>query len=102
VTTWTLLLFQLAATSGPLLPDASTAPTVSQRDCAPDARQIVVCAKDRDTYRLPKTGPAIEAPLLPKAEWRLFGDAKMGVHGEERSVGGWSAPAAMATITVPF
>lgn len=63
----------------------------------------MVCAKDQDAYRLHGAGPQVE-PILPaKAEWRLFGNTKMGVHGEERTLPGvGSAPAAMVTVTVPF
>lgn len=97
-----LLLFQLAATSGPALPDPSPAPPASGRDCQPDSKEIVVCARDKDAYRLPQVAPTPEQPMLPKAEWRLFGDVTMDVHAAQRSVGGWSKPAAMATVKIPF
>jgi hypothetical protein len=102
MTNLALLLLQVAAASGPALPDSRPPDPSAQKDCRPDAKEIVVCAKDKDAYRLPKIGPAMETPMLPKAEWKLFGDAKMNVHGEQRGFGGMSAPAAMATITIPF
>jgi hypothetical protein len=97
-----LLLLQLATASGPQLPDKRPPDTAPQKDCRTDTHEIVVCARDKEAYRLPKVGPTVEGTLLPKAEWRLFGDAKMNVHGEQRAVGGFTAPAAMATITIPF
>lgn len=98
-----LLLLQATSTIVP-------APSMDQRllhpvpptTCNPSPTEIVVCGKDIDSYRLPKTGPSPDVTALPKAEWRLFGNAKMTAHGSERTVGGFSAPAAMATISVPF
>ncbi len=75
---------------------------VPPANCNPSPNEIVVCGTDADTYRLPKVGPSPEVTVLPKAEWRLSGNAKMTVHGSERTVGGFSAPAAMVTIKVPF
>jgi hypothetical protein len=43
-----------------------------------------------------------DVTALPKAEWRLFGNTRMGVAAAQSSVGGFSAPAAKVTITVPF
>jgi hypothetical protein len=103
MTNLALLLLQVAAASGPALPDSRPPDPSAQKDCRPDAKEIVVCAKDKDAYRLPKIGPSLETPMLPKAEWKLFGNAKMNVHGEQRAIPGvGSAPAAMATITIPF
>jgi hypothetical protein len=64
--------------------------------------EIVVCAKDADSYRLPKPLPPPDLKGPPKAEWGLIGDAKVDAHGEQRSLGGIPAPAAMVTVTIPF
>ena len=98
-----LLLLQTTSTT------ASTPPTdqrlvhpVPPATCNPSPSEIVVCGKDRDSYRLRQIGPSPEAMVLPKAEWRLFGNAEMSVHGSERTVGGFGAPAAMVTLKLPF
>ena len=62
----------------------------------------MVCAKDQDSYRLPTTGPEIDAPILPKAEWKVFGNATAGVGTSQRNVGGVPSNAVMATIKIPF
>lgn len=99
-----LLLLQVSTSMMPA-PGAGEAllHPVPQATCHPSPNEIVVCAKDPDTYRLPKAGPLPDNPILPQAEWRLFGNAKMGVHGTQRAMpNGASAPAAMVTIKVPF
>jgi hypothetical protein len=100
-----LLMLQVAAaTTAPSSgPDERLLQPVPPKHCDGSSSEIVVCAKDQDAYRLHAVGPDIEPTgTLPKAEWRLFGDTKMGVHADQRSVGGFSAPAAMVTVTVPF
>lgn len=99
-----LLLFQVSTSIMPS-PGAAEAllHPVPQAACRPSPNEIIVCAKDPNIYRLPKAGPLPDDPGLPQAEWRLFGNAKMGVHGTQRSLpNGASAPAAMVTIKVPF
>jgi hypothetical protein len=51
---------------------------------------------------LPKVGPSQQVTVLPKPEWRVFGNAKMSVPGSEDAVGGFSARAAIATISIAF
>jgi hypothetical protein len=101
-----LLLFQAAVsiTPPPAEPDDRLLHPVQPSTCRPSPDEIVVCGHDADAYRLPKAGPLPDNPILPKAEWKLFGDTKMGVHAEQRTLpnGGGSAPAAMVTIKVPF
>ncbi len=75
---------------------------VPPANCLAKAGEIVVCGKDANSYRLPPTGSQPDTAGLPKAEWRLFGDVEMGVGLAQRSVGGYSAPAVMATIKIPF
>ncbi|MBA2933243.1 hypothetical protein HZF05_03960 [Sphingomonas sp. CGMCC 1.13654] len=98
-----LLLLQasLAATADP---HALLLQPVPARQCRADGSDILVCAKDRDAYRLHGAGPGIEPTVPTKAEWRLFGDATANAHGVERGVpgGGGAAPAAVVTVTVPF
>lgn len=99
-----LLLLQVSTSVAPT-PSAGEAllHPVPQAACQPSSNEIVVCAKDPDTYRLPKAGLLPDNPILPQAEWRLFGNARMGVHGTQRSLpNGASVPAAMVTIKVPF
>ena len=99
-----LLMLQVAAaTAAPSSgPDERLIHPVPPERCNHSGTEIVVCAKDQDAYRLHGSGPRIEPTMPAKAEWRLFGDTKMSAHAEERSVGGFSAPAAMVTVTVPF
>ncbi len=97
-----LLMLQAAATTA-TVPDERLLHPVPPRQCEAGASDILVCARDQDTYRLHGAGPEIEPILPPKAEWRLFGDTKMGVHGVQRNIApGVEAPAAMVTVTVPF
>jgi hypothetical protein len=93
-----LLLLQAAATTA-TVPDERLLHPVPHRQCEAGGSDILVCARDQDAYRLHGAGPEIEPILPPKAEWRLFGNTKMNIHGVERPVGG---VAAMATVTVPF
>lgn len=98
-----LLLSQIttAITSAPPADQRLMHP-VPPATCNSSPNEIVVCGKGADTYQLPKIGPSSEVTTLPKVEWRLFGDAKLTVHGSERTVGGFTAPAAMVTVTIPF
>ena len=100
-----LLMLQAAASlvAPSPSPDDSLLHPVLPARCNRSTSEIVVCATDQNAYRLHAAGPDVEpTATLPKAEWRLIGDTKMGVHAEQRSVGGFSAPAAMVTIKVPF
>ena len=97
-----LLLLQ-AASAVTSDPNALLLHPVPPEACDRSGSDIVVCAKDREAYRLHGSGPQIEPTVPDKAEWRLFGDTKMGVHGVQRNIApGVSAPAAMVTVTVPF
>jgi hypothetical protein len=105
---YALLLLQAASTAtapaaSPAPNEALLHPVAPRQQCDQSASAIVVCAKDQDAYRLHGAGPQIEPTVPTKAEWRLFGDTKMSVHAEQRSLPGvGSAPAAMVTVTVPF
>jgi hypothetical protein len=100
-----LLMLQVAAatavpSSGP---DERLLHPIPPRNCDKGSGEIVVCAKDNDSYRLHPVGPDIEPTgTLPKAEWRLFGNATAGVGTSQRNVGGFPSNAVMATIKVPF
>ncbi len=98
-----LLLLQVAISIAPA-PDASERllHPVPPSACRPSSNEIVVCGRDADTYRLPKTGTTPEATGLPKAEWRLFGVTRIDVHGTQRTLASGSAPAAMVTVKLPF
>jgi len=68
--------------------------------CQLSSTEIVVCSHATGAYQLPKTDPDIAvAPLLPKAEWRILGDAKMSAHFAK---GAYGVPAFMVTIAKPF
>jgi hypothetical protein len=100
-----LLMLQAAVTMAPS-PAAPTDgllhPVAPVPNCKQSSGEIVVCAKDPNSYRIPNTGPEIDEPALPKAEWRLFGNAKAGVGTSQRNVGGFPSNAVMATVKVPF
>jgi hypothetical protein len=100
-----LLMLQAvaAATAPPPAPDERLLQPFPPKHCEGRSGEIVVCAKDQDAYRLHATGPDI-APTgtLPKAEWRLFGNATAGVGTQQRNVGGFPSNAVMATIKIPF
>ncbi len=98
-----LLLLQISTAVAPPSAGEALLHPVPEAHCRPSPNEIIVCAKDPDTYRLPKGGPLPDNPVLPTAEWHLFGDTKMNLHGTQRSMPqGASSPAAMVTIKVPF
>jgi hypothetical protein len=101
-----LLLFQAAVSIAPTpgAPDERLLHPVQPSTCHPAPNEIVVCGRDADVYRLPKAGPLPDNPILPKAEWKLFGDTTMGVNAAQRVLpnSGRRAPAAMVTVKVPF
>ena len=100
-----LFMLQVAAatTAPPSGPDERLLQPVPSRHCDTEGGGIVVCAKDRDSYRLHAVGPDIESTgTLPKAEWRLFGNATAGVGTSQRNIGGFPSNAIMATVKVPF
>ena len=100
-----LLMLQVASATAapPAAPDERLLQPVPQKQCDGQSSEIVVCAKDQDQYRLHAVGPDIEPTgTLPKAEWRLFGNATAGVGTQQRNVSGFPSNAIMATIKVPF
>lgn len=84
--------------AGPVLPRAlSVTP-----DCRPSDDDIVVCGKtDPDQYRLRPLGAPPNGKPLPPMTAKL-GSGTIGGRAVEHCVGGFCAPAAMATIKVPF
>ena len=84
--------------AGPVLPRAlSVAPR-----CDPSGDDIVVCGKqDPDQYRLRPLGPPPNGKPLPPMTAKL-GNGTIDARAKERCVGGFCAPAAMATIKLPF
>ncbi|MDB5699879.1 MAG: hypothetical protein JWL66_78 [Sphingomonadales bacterium] len=63
--------------------------------------EIIVCAKRRAANDIPiKTMP--NEPLLPKAEFKLFGMVRGKVSGEQGNVGPIPTTRAMVTMAVPF
>jgi hypothetical protein len=102
-----LLLLQAAVSVAPT-PDAPDErllhPVQPSPTCHPSPNEIVVCGHDADAYRLPKAGPLPDNPVLPKAEWKLFGDTTMGANAAQRVMPntGRRGVAAMVTVKVPF
>jgi len=100
-----LLMLQVAAATAAPSPEAGERllQPVPPKHCEGSGSEIVVCAKDQDSYRLHAVGPDIEPTgTLPKAEWRLFGNATAGVGTSQRNVGGFPSNAVMATVKIPF
>ncbi|WBO24149.1 hypothetical protein [Sphingomonas abietis] len=102
-----LLLLQAAATIAPAPPpepdDRLLHPAPPPPHCATSTNEIVVCAKDQNSYRLQQSGPQFDSSgALPKAEWKIFGDVKAGVGTSQRNVGGYPSNAVMAKIKIPF
>jgi hypothetical protein len=93
-----------------VVPDAGATVTVPQfvtpETCgAATGSEILVCRKkvDPNLYRLPPRDERVAAePGLPKAEFGLFGKVRGSVNAKESNVGGFTAPAAMFTLTAPF
>lgn len=84
--------------AGPALPKALSV-TV---DCDPSGNDIVVCGKtDPDRYRLRPLGPPPNGKPLPPMTAKL-GNGTIDSRATERCVGGFCAPALMATIKLPF
>ena len=84
--------------AGPVLPRALS---VTPR-CDPSGDDIVVCGKqDPDQYRLRPLGPPPNGKPLPPMTAKL-GNGTIDGHAVEKCVGGFCAPAIMATIKLPF
>ena len=97
------LLLLLAAPGLPLFPgpDDDRPSTPTKHDCATGSSggDIVVCARsDANVMRI--RAAYAERPI--RAQAGLPGGGKVNLHGEERVVGGVSAPAAMLSLMVPF
>jgi hypothetical protein len=99
-----LLLAQLTAGSPPLDFDLAKLPAAvaaCSSATKPVVGEITVCAKRRVATDIPiKAMP--EAPMLPKAEFKLFGKVRGKVSGEQGNVGPIPTIRAMVTMSVPF
>ena len=85
-------------TAGPVLPKVLS--VVSR--CDPSDDDIVVCGrKDPDQYRMRPLGPPPNGQPLPPMTAKL-GNGTIDGRATQRCVGGFCAPAAMATIKLPF
>jgi hypothetical protein len=105
---WTLaVLMQSAPVAGPPLPAElrpATAPSPTRR-CGEADRDgdILVCARDREAYRLRplKGGPAPAAPL--RAETGVVGKLRVAAEAEQGVLpNGQSSPRAMLRLKLPF
>jgi len=98
-----LLLLQAATTLAPPAGsiDDKLLQLVPPDHCQQTGNEIVVCAKDQNRFRLKQgVGPDLQGP--PQAEWKLSDSSTVNIHGTQRSVGGFSKPAAMVTFKVGF
>ena len=64
--------------------------------------EIVVCKPRSESARYGPRLPDAGAGLLPDAEFRVFGQARLRLFGEQRGMSGFTAPAAMVSVKVPF
>jgi hypothetical protein len=96
-----ILVAQVAASSPAVDFDlAKLAPVRPGCNGAIPGGEIIVCAKRRATD-IPIKALPVE-PLLPKAEFKLFGQVRGKISGERGSVGPIPTNQAMVTMTVPF
>ena len=99
-----LIALQAGATlAGPPVP----APIRLTPACPPpnaDADDAVVCARrgQADQYRLKPLPPTAEGGALPRAETRVFGNAKLSGETEAANVGGFVSNRAMLRLKVGF
>ncbi|MBU3076405.1 hypothetical protein [Sphingomonas quercus] len=97
-----VMLFQ--AVAGPPRPEPAPR-AKAQADCpaGPGAEgDIIVCAHRREGFRIGAQDVANEEKSLPKADFRLFGQSRLKISGEQKGVGGFTSNRAMATIAIPF
>jgi hypothetical protein len=101
---FSLLLAQAAASSPVLDFDlAKLAPTKPSCNAgaAPPGGEIVVCARKNVETDIPVKDRPAEL-LLPKAEFKLFGQVRGKVAGQQGNVGPIPTNRAMVTMSVPF
>ena len=69
-----------------------------------DGSDVTVCARRHaaDRYRLRALPATTTGTALPKAEVRVFGNAKLTGEAEAGSVGGFTSNRAMVRLKVPF
>jgi hypothetical protein len=99
-----LLIAQLTAASPSLDFDlAKLRPVIAPCDSGtkPIGGEIIVCAKRRAATDIPIRALP-EAPMLPRAEFKLFGNVRGKVSGERGNVGPIPTNRAMVTMSVPF
>lgn len=103
-----LSIIVLQAVAGPPRPESDRAPDGARPECltgpAP-VSDIVVCAREpRENYRI--TMPdmiAEEKDGMPKADFRLFGQTRAKITGEQKGIApGAISNRAMVKITLPF
>lgn len=97
-----IVAFLLQAVAGPQLP-APLRPR-SDKPCPVqvDTADVVVCGRQDDRYRLPRTAALPERQLVPKAELRL-GSAAVAAETEAAGLpGGISVNRLMFRLKVPF
>jgi hypothetical protein len=104
-----ILLTMMAAAIAAPAPAASPPRTVPKgaevRACdAGPANEVVVCARREadEPYRLKPIEDARFAPRPVRAEANIPGGGKIKAHGEQGSVGGFTSPRAMVTLSWPF
>lgn len=100
-----LLLLAQAASPSPAL-DFDLARFVPAKPAcntatAPPGGEIVVCARKKVATDIPVKERPVEL-LLPKAEFKLFGQVRGKVAGQQGNVGPIPTHRAMVTMSVPF
>lgn len=100
-----LLLLAQAAALPPSLDFDLARLVPAKRSCttgtAPTGGEIVVCARKKVATDIPVKERPVEL-LLPKAEFKLFGQVRAKVDGQQGNVGPIPTNRAMVTMSVPF
>lgn len=64
---------------------------------------MVVCGRNDDRFRLRRLPPEFVERTLPKAETRIFGDAKLAAETEQATLaGGVQSQRLMVRLKFPF
>jgi hypothetical protein len=93
-----------ATIAGPPAPLPAPIRTIRPCSLAEDDSEVVVCGRRHaaDRYRLRSLPATASDGGLPKAEARIFGNAKLSAEAEAASVGGFISNRAMVRLKVPF
>lgn len=96
------LLFGLQAVSGPVLPVPKVLRAAPGCDRSAEGDEVVVCARTDQPDRLKPVPEHYTEPTIPKAEVRVFGNARLSAETEQAGVGGFPSNRAMMRLKIPF